>query len=90
LARAGGGTTIDGMRIPQIAGRIRAQDLAAAPAQALRAALTQVGRLLLAGYERAHAGRADVVGMFERRIAKLAAREKLAAQGQRRRQQGRQ
>jgi hypothetical protein len=134
LARAGGGTTIDGMRIPPVAGRIRAQDLAAAPAQALRAALTQVGRLLLAadelrrpagrdeapgaagvpraadlpvprydelslpslrarlrgldagqvamlaGYERAHAGRADVVGMFERRIAKLAAREKLAAQ----------
>jgi hypothetical protein len=125
LARPGGGTTIDGMRIPQIAGRIRAQDVAAAPAWALRATLTQVGRLLLAAdelrrkaredggpgaagvprpgnlpvpryderslpslrarlrgldagqvamlaaYERAHAGRPDVLAMFERRIAKL-------------------
>ena len=130
------------MRIPQVAGRIRADSVAAAPAQALRAAFTQVGRLLLAAdqlhsrvreerasggsgppgdargpdppaeakltdasvlpvpsydelslpslrarlrsldadqlrvlvqYERSHAGRADVVAMFERRLAKLAA-----------------
>jgi hypothetical protein len=130
------------MRIPQVTGRIRADSVAGAPAQALRAAFTQVGRLLLAAdqlhsrfreeragggsrpprqaevpappagaevtgasvlpvpnydelslpslrarlrkldadqlrvlvqYERSHAGRADVVAMFERRLAKLAA-----------------
>jgi hypothetical protein len=133
------------MRIPGAAGRIRAQDVAAAPAQALRAAFTQVGRLLLAAdelrgrigadpgggrrpppgpspaaaaevtapsalpvphydelslpslrarlrtlsadqvrvlvrYERAHSGRADVVGMFERRLAKLAASDSATGQ----------
>jgi hypothetical protein len=122
------------MPIPPLAGRIRAQEVAAAPARLLRAALTQVGRLvlaaagpgpatapapapaapvaavpvaavpveaaelpvprydelslpslrarlrgldagqvaMLAAYERAHAGRPDVVAMFERRIARLA------------------
>jgi hypothetical protein len=138
LARAGQGTTIDGMRIPQITGRIRAQEVAAAPPRILRGMFTQVGRLLmaadgvrsaaraarattpaepaepaepdaagaasaaalpvprydelslpslrarlrgldagqvamLADYERAHAARPDVVAMFERRIARLAA-----------------
>ena len=130
------------MRIPRLTGRIRADSVAGASAQALRAAFTQVGRLLLAAdqlhsrvreelasgrprppgeakapappaephltdasvlpvpnydeltlpslrarlrtldadqlgalvrYERSHAGRADVVAMFERRLAKLAA-----------------
>ena len=132
------------MRIPQVTGRIRADSVAGAPAQALRAAFTQVGRLLLAAdqlhsrvreeranggsrppgearapappaeakltdasvlpvpnydelslpslrarlryleadqlrvlvrYERSHAGRADVVAMFERRLAKVEAGE---------------
>ena len=122
------------MRIPMVTGRIRVDRLAGAPGQALRAAYTQVGRVLMAAdelrsrvqeelasrdcaaspaeakmtsaaalpvpnydelslpslrarlrvldadqlralaqYERSHAGRADIVGMFERRIAKLAA-----------------
>jgi hypothetical protein len=39
------------MRIPQVTGRIRADRVAGAPAQALRAAFTQVGRLLLAADE---------------------------------------
>jgi hypothetical protein len=34
----------------------------------------------LAGYERAHAGRADVITMFERRIAKLEAETSSEAQ----------
>ncbi|MGH3274970.1 MAG: hypothetical protein ACRDNZ_11710 [Streptosporangiaceae bacterium] len=121
------------MRIPQI-DHIRADDVAAVPAQALRTVFAQVGRLLLAAdqfrkrlqadpgsapkpepgsasgaadlpvpgydglslpslrarlrsldagqvqvladYERSHAGRADVVTMFERRIAKLAAQSR--------------
>jgi hypothetical protein len=132
------------MRIPPVTGRIQADALARAPAQALRATFTQVGRLLMAAdqfhsrvqaeqanghtrppgaagdpvpaagpgvtgvsaaalpvpnydelslpslrarlryldagqlqilvqYERSHAGRAEIVTMFERRIAKLAA-----------------
>src|ERR1700722_3257435 len=128
------------MPLPRLPGRIRADSVAGASAQALRAAFTQVGRLLLAAdqlhsrvreeranggagaggwaglpappaeakltdasvlpvpsydelslpslrarlrsldadqlrvlvqYERSHAGRADVVAMFERRLAKL-------------------
>ncbi|HEY6481198.1 MAG TPA: hypothetical protein VIZ00_14285 [Streptosporangiaceae bacterium] len=143
------GTTIEVMRIPGATGRIRADGVVAAPAQALRAAFTQVGRLLLAAdelrgriraehpdgrpppprepwtpppaaaaevtglsalpvpnydelslpslrarlrtlsadqlrvlarYERAHSGRADIVGMFERRLAKLAASDSAARQ----------
>jgi hypothetical protein len=136
------------MRFPQVTGRIRADGVAGAPAAALRAAFTQVGRLLMAAdqlrgrvqeergssaaqppgeagapapaadadvtgasavtaasalpvpnydelslpslrarlrnldagqlrvlaeYERSHAGRADIMTMFERRIAKLTA-----------------
>jgi len=136
------------MRLPQVTGHIRADGVAGAPAQALRAAFTQVGRLLMAAdqlrsriqeerangaarppgeagapapaaeaevtgasavtsssalpvpnydelslpslrarlrhldagqlralveYERSHAGRADIMTMFERRIAKLTA-----------------
>jgi hypothetical protein len=132
------------MCIPPVTGRIQADALAGAPAQALRAAFTQVGRLVMAAdqfrsraaaerangqarrpgapagsapaagrgvteasapalpvpnydelslpslrarlryldagqlqilvqYERSHAGRAEIVTMFERRIAKLAA-----------------
>jgi hypothetical protein len=141
LARAGQETTIDGMRIPQLTGWIRAQEVAAAPPRILRGVFMQVGRLvmaadgvrsaaraagattpaggaeaagpvspaaaaaaravalpvprydelslpslrarlrgldagqvaMLADYERAHAARPDVVAMFERRIARLAA-----------------
>jgi hypothetical protein len=136
------------MRLPQVTGHIRADGVAGAPGAALRAAFTQVGRLLMAAdefrsrvqserangaarppgeagapvpaaeaevtvasavtsapalpvpnydelslpslrarlryldagqlralveYERAHAGRADIMTMFERRIAKLTA-----------------
>lgn len=136
------------MRLPQVTGHIRPDGVAGAPAAALRAAFTQVGRLLMAAdelrsrvqserangaarppgeagapvpaaeaevtvasavtsapalpvpnydelslpslrarlryldagqlralveYERAHAGRADIMTMFERRIAKLTA-----------------
>jgi hypothetical protein len=134
------------MRIPQVTGRIRADGVAGAPAQVLRAAFTQVGRLLLAAdelrsriqangwprppaeagappraaaaevtgpsalpvpnydelslpslrarlrtlsadqvrvlarYERAHRGRADILGMLERRLAKLAASDSAARQ----------
>ena len=137
------------MRIPRLTGRIRADSVAGAPAQALRAAFTQVGRLVLAAdqlrtrireeqangrprppeeasaaprpaaaevtrpsalpvpdydalslpslrarlrtlsadqlrvlvrYERAHAGRADILAMFERRLAKLAASDSAARQ----------
>jgi hypothetical protein len=137
------------MRIPQVAARIRADSVAGAPAQALRAAFTQVGRVLLAAdqlrsrireeqakgrpqppgeaaaapgpaaaevtgpsalpvpnydelslpslrarlrtlsadqlrvlvrYERAHSGRADILAMFERRLAKLAASDSAARQ----------
>ncbi|HEY2285483.1 MAG TPA: hypothetical protein VGH88_07045 [Streptosporangiaceae bacterium] len=39
------------MRLPQGTGRIRAEDLAGAPAQVLRAAFTQVGRLVMAADE---------------------------------------
>ena len=137
------------MRIPQVTARIRADSIAGAPAQALRAAFTQVGRLLLAAdqlrsrireergngrprppgeagappgpaeaevtgpsalpvpnydelslpslrarlrtlsadqlrvlvrYERAHSGRADILAMFERRLAKLAASDSAGRQ----------
>jgi hypothetical protein len=137
------------MRIPQVTARIRADGVAGAPAQALRAAFTQVGRLLLAAdqlrsrireeqangrppppgqtgappgraeaevtgpsalpvpnydelslpslrarlrtlsadqlrvlvrYERAHSGRPDILAMFERRLAKLAASDSAARQ----------
>jgi hypothetical protein len=137
------------MRIPQVTARIRADGVAGAPAQALRAAFTQVGRLVLAAdqlrsrireeqangrprppaeagtppgraeaevtepsalplpnydelslpslrarlrtlsadqlrvlvrYERAHCGRADILAMFERRLAKLAASDSAARQ----------
>jgi hypothetical protein len=47
----------DGLTMPQIRARMRTLD----PAQ-LRA---------LIAHERAHAGRAEVVAMFERRIAKV-------------------
>jgi hypothetical protein len=49
----------DSLSVPSLRARLRSLDA------------TQVG--LLAEYERSHAGRADVVAMFERRIAKLAA-----------------
>jgi hypothetical protein len=39
------------MRLPQGTGRIRAEDLAGAPAQVLRAAFIQVGRLVMAADE---------------------------------------
>jgi hypothetical protein len=39
------------MRLPQGTGRIRAEDLAGAPAQVLRAAFAQVGRLVMAADE---------------------------------------
>jgi hypothetical protein len=137
------------MRIPPVTARIRADRVAGAPAQALRAAFTQVGRLLLAAdelrsrireeqangrsrppgeaaapprpaaaevtdpsalpvpnydglslpslrarlrtlstdqlrvlvrYERAHAGRAGILAMFERRLAKLAASDSAGRQ----------
>jgi hypothetical protein len=137
------------MRIPQVIGRIRADGVAGAPAQVLRAAFTQVGRLLLAAdelrsriredqangrprppaepgaparaaeaevtapsalpvpnydelslpslrarlrtlsadqlrvlvrYEREHRGRPDILGMFDRRLAKLAASDSAARQ----------
>ena len=64
------------MRIPQVTGRIRADSVAGAPAQALRARLRKLDAdqlRVLVQYERSHAGRADVVAMFERRLAKLAA-----------------
>jgi hypothetical protein len=133
------------MRLPPVTARIRADGVAGLPAQALRAAFTQVGRLLLAAdqlrsriqeeqasppgeaatpprpaeaevtapsalpvlhydelslpslrarlrtlspdqlrvlvrYERAHSGRADILAMFERRLAKLAASDSAARQ----------
>jgi hypothetical protein len=133
------------MRIPPVTARIRADGVAGLPAQALRAAFTQVGRLLLAAeqlrsriqeeqasppgeaaapprgaeaevtdpsalpvpnydelslpslrarlrtlspdqlrvlirYERAHSGRPDILAMFERRLAKLAASDSAARQ----------
>jgi hypothetical protein len=49
----------DSLSVPSLRARLRSLDAA------------QVG--MLAEYERSHAGRADVVAMFERRIAKLAA-----------------
>jgi hypothetical protein len=48
----------DGLSLPSLRARLRNLD-------------TGQLRVLIA-YERAHAGRADVVAMFERRIAKLA------------------
>jgi len=126
-------TTIEIMRLPHVTGRVGPAGVAAAPAQVLRAAFTQVGRVVmvadefrrraaegpadgppgppaatgaevtnasalpvpgydglsmpslrarlrylsagqlrvLADYERAHAGRAGILAMFERRIGKL-------------------
>jgi hypothetical protein len=49
----------DSLSLPSLRARLRSLDAA------------QVG--VLVEYERSHAGRADVVAMFERRIAKLAA-----------------
>jgi hypothetical protein len=49
------------MRIPPVTGRIRAENLAGAPAQVLRAAFAQVGRLVMAADEFRSRTRADRV-----------------------------
>ena len=47
------------MRMPRISGRIRAEDVAVAPARLLRATYTQVGRVLMTADDIGRTARPD-------------------------------